>query len=1735
MKNMKISIGLSFLLLLLSLLIAGRPAHADTPVALLESFAGNVNFTGTQQTLRTRTNNNDACRLVANATSSNGSNATSADLAVPGGATILKAYLYWAGSGTSADYNVTFNGSAVSAPANRRYTSNTGGGRVFFSGVADVTAEVEERRSGTYSFANLTVNNGDTWCDNSTVLGGWALLVIYSLPTETFRVLNLYEGFQNYSDSSITLDVSNFRTPNPLGNATGKHGHITWEGDPDIGGGAEPESLSFNGVVLTDALNPVNNQFNSASNINGDNASYGIDFDAYTLNSTHMSGGQTTARTIYRTSQDLVLLSAEIVAVPNVPTADLELSLVRNGPLTAGSATTYTVTVTNNGPNNEPGPITVAPEGSWPSSLTLAGAAGSGWTCGGTGCSYNGNLAPGAVTPPLTLTVNVASGASGSATIAARATGSRFDNVQANNVASDSTTIIQPPHHIRIEHDGTGQTCMPETVTIRACANASCSTPYTGTVTTTLSPSGWNSNPITFSGGSTTATLSIPTARNITLGASATSPTPAAATRCFRGGTESCSMSFTACAPSICGSGAINGTINTYYPVTQSLAAGASTVTLGASAGSSTQLASGDLVLIMQMQDATITTSDTSSYGVVSQSGAGKYEYATVTWVAGNTVKLDGGLVNAYTVQNGSNSVAQKTVQLIRVPTYSSGTLGAGLTAMAWNGSTGGVLAFDVAGTLNLNGATVNLAGKGFRGGGGRTLGGGSGSNDDYRTLATNNANGSKGEGIAGTPRYVNDAGALQNTGVEGYPNGSYARGAPANAGGGGTDDNPGSNDENTGGGGGGNGGAGGIGGYGWNAAISPGRGIGGRAVTGLGASLLTMGGGGGAGSSNNGSGTPGSGFASSGAAGGGIIMLRAGSLAGTGTFNVSGAAANTTVGNDGSGGGGAAGAALVLAGGGTSGLNVIANGGNGGRNSGDGSAHGPGGGGGGGLVLASGGLAGCNVAGGSAGTTANNNTYGSGGGSAGSCGTGLTAEQIVGAPFGAGACASALRHYGISHSGSGLTCEAEPVVITAHDDNHGRVSANGRTITVTAAATSNGAASGTWLAAADNCSMTCFDTGGAARACGNSLTPTSGNNGVASYTFASNESGIRLCLKQSSAITQNISVSDGLTEESASEDPNLAWSNTGIRFYADGQVDQIGTPVPLIAGMPSNLSHAEQVPKAITIRALKTSETAPARCVSLLGASPATKTVQFGYQCVDPGSCQASNALEVNGTAVAGSAATPSPTSNVQVSFDANGHGSINLRYLDVGKIRLYAQAAVTDPATGSNVSIVTGASNNILVRPYTFSVTPCTTGVPCNSDPADPDIAGGGPAFAQAGDIFGATIRARAYNPADPTGYGGVTRSFGLGTANGSETVSLSHSLKGPAGGVEGTLDGTKSLLRNTFANGVASVSDLRWDEVGVIELTASLATFHGAAPVIKGSSGNVGRFIPHHFDTVTAGGMSCPAGLVCPAQFNGFVYSGQPFGTRVIARNASGATTRNYTGGFARNVSLAAWNNIGSAATAQNPSAGTLRVSGGAATVAASAFSQGEAELSETSYTLPNPYPGSVPPPGPTSIWLRATETGANSDGVTSLRGTASVEGGMSILSGRFLVENAYGSELLRLPIQGAAQYYNGSRWVRTDTDTSKIVAPTGVVFSNYRQNLTAPYVNVSGAGPATPVTTTLVGGKCPEAGCFVLAAPGAGRNGSVDIRVTSPTWLPSTTGRATFGMVKPGQVIYIREMY
>ncbi|GAA5503143.1 hypothetical protein Dxin01_02892 [Deinococcus xinjiangensis] len=425
----------------------------------------------------------------------------------------------------------------------------------------------------------------------------------------------------------------------------------------------------------------------------------------------------------------------------------------------------------------------------------------------------------------------------------------------------------------------------------------------------------------------------------------------------------------------------LSGVVNTYYGSASgavNLSAGSTSIRVGAvKRGATTDIAAGDLLLIMQMQGADINSTNTTAYGDGTAGNttgqgqlsttAGTYEFVVATGsVTAGSIGIrgsgaGGGLLNSYVSRDASATQGKARYQVIRVPQYGNLTLSGTLSASPWDGDDGGVVVLDVTGNLNWNGATIDLSGRGFRGGGGQALGGVGTqnpvvyTNTDWRTPSTANINGNKGEGIAGTPKYLYDpavsTSALTVGSDEGYPNGSRGRGAPANAGGGGTDGDPSGNTQNSGGGGGGNGGAGGQGGNSWSSNLSIGGN--GGAATPASLSRLFLGGGGGAGSRNNSSGVQ-----SSGGNGGGIVIVRAGSSSGSGTVNVSGTVGVAPL-EDGGGGGGAGGTAVIMVGTGTlGGLSINANGGNGSASwatqaagTNNINAHGPGGGGGGGII----------------------------------------------------------------------------------------------------------------------------------------------------------------------------------------------------------------------------------------------------------------------------------------------------------------------------------------------------------------------------------------------------------------------------------------------------------------------------------------------------------------------------------------------------------------------------------------------------------------------------------------------------------------------------------------------------------------------------------------------------------------------------------------------------------------
>lgn len=312
----------------------------------------------------------------------------------------------------------------------------------------------------------------------------------------------------------------------------------------------------------------------------------------------------------------------------------------------------------------------------------------------------------------------------------------------------------------------------------------------------------------------------------------------------------------------------------------------------------------GDMVMLIQMDGATVDQTNTGSFGTINSIGyVGNYEIHTIASVAGNTLTFQYQILRDYDPVNGS-------VQLVRIPHLSDAKIAATNVACdPYNPVTGlgGVFALIVDDTLYWEGS-INANFMGFPGGENNydNTNCGISTTTDFAnyyypwTTTTTNFNGApKGYGVA-----------RRITGKEG------GRGKLANAGGGG-------NQHNAGGGGGGAYGAGGRGGiraYPRSSFFGPYcKGY----MYGVGALDLApyysnienrvfMGGGGGAGHTANSTAGPTRGL---GGAGGGIVLVKANYTQRTGAgsryINAYGQT-GPTQGSDGSGGGGAGGTVLL-------------------------------------------------------------------------------------------------------------------------------------------------------------------------------------------------------------------------------------------------------------------------------------------------------------------------------------------------------------------------------------------------------------------------------------------------------------------------------------------------------------------------------------------------------------------------------------------------------------------------------------------------------------------------------------------------------------------------------------------------------------------------------------------------------------------------------------------------------
>ncbi|MGH8244929.1 MAG: DUF6701 domain-containing protein, partial [Gammaproteobacteria bacterium] len=426
-------------------------------------------------------------------------------------------------------------------------------------------------------------------------------------------------------------------------------------------------------------------------------------------------------------------------------------------------------------------------------------------------------------------------------------------------------------------------------------------------------------------------------------------------------------------------------------------------------------------------------------------------------------------------------------------------------------------------------------------------------------------------------------------------------------------------------------------------------------------------------------------------------------------------------------------------------------------------------------------------------------------------------------------------NHYVISHAGTGVNCQPEPVTVTAHRSNHNVLATLTGTITLEAFKDGTGTKHGDWT----------LNTGSG------TFTPGGSDSGTATYTFVAADNGQAIFnLRYTYPETVNINVTQGaVTENSGTAnngsepvftDPTLTFFESGFRI-----TDGANNPVSIglqIAGKDSDLSPGSQ---NLAVQAIRT-DTSTGACIAVF-ANNAEVDIDLASECVDPATCAgrnlhiitqaaSSNSVDIANYDAGTVPALPAALSTVKFKFvGANSEAPFKLHYHDAGSMRLYLRRNIPLESGAGSGNFMVGSHGPFVVRPFGYWVT--ATGNPAAADE-------NGMVFTEAGEDFEVEVTAVGWESLDDANNDGIPDghqsgdtdtgnnadlslnealpNFGQETAG--EDVSLSARLDQPAGGIDPGLAGGTTLT--SFASGSGSTPTARFGEVGIMELTALIS---------------------------------------------------------------------------------------------------------------------------------------------------------------------------------------------------------------------------------------------------------------------------------------------------------------------
>ncbi len=514
----------------------------------------------------------------------------------------------------------------------------------------------------------------------------------------------------------------------------------------------------------------------------------------------------------------------------------------------------------------------------------------------------------------------------------------------------------------------------------------------------------------------------------------------------------------------------------------------------------------------------------------------------------------------------------------------------------------------------------------------------------------------------------------------------------------------------------------------------------------------------------------------------------------------------------------------------------------------------------------------------------------------------------------------SSLNNFNISVPGTTSTCSTNgaQITITARDSNNNTLTNYTGTVTLTTSSNH-----GDWAK---------FNAKG-------TLSNGTADNGQATYTYHTNDQGIAsFYLKNTHADQLTITVTDSNASISSTSSA-LQFSDNALEIHQTN-ADPLGWDV--IAGRDHTFK-------------IRYHQKDPSSGNCAVPDFDGAATIKI-YR-INGGSHPAGAAAPFIGSSSNSIGTTKGTAASTSITF-TNGEGSFVMSNRDVGQ---YSLVAFDDSGTfvvdqnGDALEVSGSSTQTFAVRPFGFYVSAQTTSGTANPQPADHN----GNAFVKAGEAFRVNVVAVGYDSADdqmdnqgnptpdglPDGYwnaGGnedtnPTNNADLSDNNGkyvpalslsyNESTTLTANLYLPAGGQSPTLRTSASSQGSptaptitAFAAGSGNTSDVVFDEVGIIEITAKPSDddYLGSVSKVWGKTRQVGRFIPSYFSWDSASAPTLTDGWYDGNGDNSndwscnFTYQEQTFGLTtdpsfvLTAKNQGNNTTQNYTGNFNKLVS-------------------------------------------------------------------------------------------------------------------------------------------------------------------------------------------------------------------------------------